>query len=244
MKKTPVKLTSYAQDFTKLLDTIKPSKNRYEIFSDWLIVASAALYSWKRDKSVEEEYLQVVKQYKAPELEKLCQLLAITVEALEEKTHDFLGEVFTEGNLSNEKKGQFFTPFHVSQLMAKLTIGERDIKNYRVIRVIDPCCGSGGLLIAGILEMEEHGINYQKDVLFNATDIDHRCARMCFIQLSLLAAPAVITCGNSLTMETFWQRETIGYHLSDMDKRINMENIIDFVTKPEFLKDTVHEKAG
>jgi len=244
MKKKPIKLSSYAQDFTKLLDEIKPSKNRYEIFNDWLILASAALYSWKKDKSVEEEYLQVVKQYKAPELDKLCQLLAITVEAFEEKTYDFLGEVFTEGNLSNEAKGQFFTPFHISQLMAKLIIGERNTPKNRIIRVIDPCCGSGGLLIAGILEMKERGINYQKDVLFSATDIDHRCARMCFIQLSLLAAPAIITCGNTLTLETFWQRETIGYHLSNMYRRINMENIIDFIAKPELQKDIIHEKAG
>jgi len=232
----------HAQNFIKVLDKIRPSKHRYEVFNDWLVLASSTLYStWKKEKSVEEEYLQIAGQYTASELDQLCQLLAITVEALEEKEHDFLGELFTLGGLSNERNGQFFTPFHISCLMAKLLIGEDYLEKKRIIRVSDPCCGAGGLLIASILEFKERGINYQKDVFFVGTDIDHRCARMAFIQLSLLAVPALIICGNTLTREIFWQRETIGYHISDMDYRLNIEKFLDLIAKPVYQEEEFQE---
>jgi hypothetical protein len=55
--------------------------------------------------------------------------------------------------------------------------------------------------------------------------------------INLLAVPALIICGNTLTSEIFWQRETIGYHISNMDYRLNIEKAIDLLTKPEFQKE-------
>jgi len=235
-------MTSHAQNFIEVLDKIRPSKHRYEVFNDWLILASATLYStWKKDKSVEDEFLQIAHQYTASELDQLCYLLTITVEALAEKEHDFLGELFTLGGLSNERNGQFFTPFEISCFMAKILIGENTKEKKRIIRVSDPCCGSGGMLIACALVFKERGINYQKDVFFVATDIDHRCARMAFIQLSLLAMPALIVCGNTLTGEIFWQRETMSYHISGMDYRLIIEEFFDLIAKPVYQEEEFQE---
>jgi hypothetical protein len=52
---------------------------------------------------------------------------------------------------------------------------------------------------------------------------------MAHIQLTLLGIPAIIICGNSLTLETYWQRETIGYHLSGIDTRLRIENTLEDV---------------
>jgi len=228
--KKPSNLTSRQQNFINLLDKIRPSKHRFEVFNDWLILASSALYSWKKDKNVEDEYMGIIKHYSADEQSQLNQLLVLTVEALEEKRHDFLGEVFTIGDLTNDRNGQFFTPFNVSLFMANVIIGGTKPKNKRVIKFNDPCCGAGGLLIAGAIAFEENKINYQKDVPFIGTDIDHRCARMAFIQLSLIAVPAIIICGNTITEEYFWQRETLSYHISGMEKKLNIEKIFDLIT--------------
>jgi len=231
-------LTKSALNFIKLLDKIRPSKHRYEVFNDWLILASSTLYSWKKDKNIDAEYLETAKQYSSDELNQLNELLVITVEALEEKKRDFLGEVFTLGELTNERNGQFFTPFHISLFMAKAIIGDRHYKKNRVISLSDPCCGAGGMLIASALVFEEKNINYQKDVFFHGIDVDQRCARMAFIQLSLIAAPALIICGNTITSEIYWQRETIGYHISSMDYRLSMEKILDLMTKLESQEDS------
>ena len=225
----------HRDDFIKILEKIKPSKHSYEIFSDWLIMSAASLYSWKKDEAVEEEYMNIAKQYTKEELDQHGHLLAITVEALEKKEEDFLGEVFTTAGLTNERNGQFFTPYNVSLMMAKMIMGVNELPAGRVCKINDPTCGAGGMLIAGAMVMKERGFNYQNSALFVGQDIDPRCARMAFIQLSLLGVPAIIYCMNTLTMQEYWHRETIGYHMAGMEWRLKtealLENIKD-ITKP------------
>jgi len=206
--------------FIKILENINQSKNTHEVFSDWLILAAASLCSWKRDKTVENEYIETAKRYSKEELYKHADLLKITAEALEEQESDFLGDIFISADLTNAKKAQFFTPFHVSHSMAEAIIRNNEPPKNKICKVCDPCCGSGGMLIAAAMVMKEHGFNYQKNALFFGTDIDARCARMTFIQLNLLGLPAVITCGNSLTKEVFWERETIGFYIAGMNWRL------------------------
>jgi len=239
-------MNQYVKDFLKLLDNIKASKQRYEVFNDWVTMTAATLYSWKNDKAVEEEYLEIAKQYSEEELKKHGQLLGITVEALEKIEQDFLGEVFTFGELTNTKRGQFFTPYNISRMMATMIVGEKNQNKNRVIRINDPTCGAGGMLVAAAFAMKDHEINYQQDAYFVGQDVDGRCARMTFIQLSLIAAPALIICGNTLSMETYWKRETIGYHLSGMDFRLRAEAMLDFITNlnsPEEKKEKVMTKV-
>jgi type I restriction-modification system DNA methylase subunit len=206
------------KEFLKILEDINPSVNAHEVFSDWLVLASAALYSWKKDERVEKEYMEVAKNYSREELDKLSQLLAITVDALEDTERDFLGEIFLDGEFSNDKKAQFFTPFHISKLMALVSLGE--LPENQICKICDPCCGSGGMFVATISVMKERNFNYQRNAFFMGTDIDPRCARMTHIQLTLLGAPAVIVCGNTLTKETLWERETFGYFMSGMKYRL------------------------
>ena len=218
-------LNQYGKDFVKILESIRYSKSKYEVFSDWLIMTAATLYSWKKDKNVEEEYLHIANQYTKEELDKHAQLLAITVEALEKEEQDFLGEVFTFAELTNSRNGQFFTPYHISRMSAEMTIGDT-FPEGRIVWVNDPTCGSGGMLVAAASVMKEKEFNYQQNALFIAQDIDARCARMAFIQLSLIGAPAIIYCMNTLTMQEYWHRETIGYYIADMDFRLKWENTI------------------
>jgi type I restriction-modification system DNA methylase subunit len=226
-------MNQQTKDFIKILEHLQPSKHHYEVFGDWLIMIAASLYSYKKDAAIEEEYLTVAKNYTKDELEKHGQLLAITVEALENTEQDFLGEVFTVAELTNSRSGQFFTPYSVSYMIAEMAMGEKDFPQNRVCKINDPCCGAGGMLIAGAMVMKKRGFNYQQNALFIGQDIDARCARMAFIQLSLLEMPAIIMCGNTITMETYWQRETIGYHLSGMDFRLRTEKILEYMRDME-----------
>ena len=215
------KSPNHKEEFIKILESIKPSKNAYEVFADWLVLAAAGFYAWKKDKLVEKEYKEIAKNYSKEDLDKHAQLLAITVEALEEDDEqDFLGEIFIDGEFRNKKKAQVFTPFHVSKMMSKMIIGSDNLPKNDVLKIYDPCCGSGVMLIAAISVLRDYGFNYQHNAFFIATDIDARCARMTYIQLSLLGVPAVIICGNTLTKETFWERETIGYIMSGMNFKL------------------------
>jgi type I restriction-modification system DNA methylase subunit len=218
-------MPDYKKEFMDILENINLAKNAYEVFADWLILTAAALYSWKKDKRVEKEYKDVAKIYSKDELKKHKQLLAITVNALEENSEqDFLGEIFIAEEFRNTKKSQVFTPFHISEMMAEVLIGDSKLPKNKVFKVYDPCCGSGCMLIASIAVLRKYGFNYQKNAFFIGTDIDARCARMTYIQLSLLGAPAVIICGNTLSKETFWERETIGYYMADMNFKLRGSN--------------------
>jgi type I restriction-modification system DNA methylase subunit len=229
----------YHREFIKILESIKPGKHLYETFSDWLVIASASLYSWKKDKAVEEEYAEAAKAYTPKELDKHGELLLVTVDALEDMIKsfpgcDFLGEVFTAANLGSERNGQFFTPYIVSYMMAKMMYGNGTRAHGRVEMIEDPCCGAGGMLVAGAMAIQELDVrDYQKDYLYVGQDIDSRCARMAFIQTSLMGLPAVITHGDSLTNKIYWRRETIGYHLSGMDFRLRAERVLDLIAKAE-----------
>lgn len=158
-----------------------------------------------RDKR-EALYLEVIKKYNKQEQELFPELAAQTVLALEENPEqDFLGSIFMSLNLGNEHNGQIFTPYHVCELMAEMTMDDtvKKIEQDGYISINDPCCGAGATLIAGIhaarKQLEKANLNYQNHLLVVAQDIDETVALMCYIQLSLLGVAGYVKVGNSLT---------------------------------------------
>ena len=70
----------------------------------------------------EKRYLKIIKKYNKREQEQFPELAAYVVMALEENPEqDFLGSIFMELNLGDKSNSQFFTPYHVCELMAKVT---------------------------------------------------------------------------------------------------------------------------
>ena len=61
--------------------------------------------------------------------------------------------------------------------------------------------------------LKRRNINYQQDLLVLATDLSEVCAYMTYIQLSLYGIPAVVYCGNTLTLDMRFQLETPLYFL-------------------------------
>lgn len=158
-----------------------------------------------RDKR-EALYLEIIKKYNKQDQELFPELAAQTVLALEENPEqDFLGSIFMSLNLGNEHNGQIFTPYHVCELMAEMTMDDtvKKVEQDGYISINDPCCGAGATLIAGIhtarKQLEKVNLNYQNHLLVVAQDIDETVALMCYIQLSLLGVAGYVKVGNSLT---------------------------------------------
>lgn len=107
--------------------------------------------------------------------------------------------------LDKEHNGQIFTPYHVCELMAEMTMDNtvKKVEQDGYISINDPCCGAGATLIAGIhaarKQLEKANLNYQNHLLVVAQDIDETVALMCYIQLSLLGVAGYVKVGNSLT---------------------------------------------
>ena len=148
----------------------------------------------------EEEYLKLIKKYTKEEQEKICSIFGkiILLCGLENSPYDdYLGKLYMQTETSSKVHGQFFTPYGVSQLMAKLTIDNYDLSQ-DVIVINDPCCGAGGLLIAMVDELSRRGISIKDRVLVVAQDIDSRCVNMAYIQFALMGIPAVVMKGDTL----------------------------------------------
>lgn len=194
------------KQFLKTFNQLTYRHRSWDVWRDFIIMFACSL-SNPVDKFHYEErekrYLKIIKKYNKREQEQFPELAAYVVMALEENPEqDFLGSIFMELNLGDKSNSQFFTPYHVCELMAKVT--EEDVaavvKEKGYITINDFCCGAGATLIAAINEarkqLEKVNLNFQNHVLVVAQDIDEIVALMCYIQLSLLGVAAYIKVGD------------------------------------------------
>ena len=110
----------------------------------------------------------------------------------------------------NKNAGQYFTPYDVSKFMAAITLGEPPDKPFILN---EPCCGSGGMVVAAADVLQSRGYNYTDKMLVVANDIDRHCVLMAYTQLSFAAVPAVVQWQDTLTQETWDTFYTPAYTL-------------------------------
>lgn len=199
---------THAQQFMDKFNVLAHSRNNGEVWSDFVLLIACSISNAVDSKNYaerEQRYMSVIGKYSADESNIFAELLAITVLALEENPEqDFLGTRYEQDlKLGSFKKGQFFTPYHVGELMAELKMGDLDTENGGLgyTSVNDCCCGAGCLLLAFANVARKHSINYQQQILFVAQDVDQTAALMCYIQLSLLGCAGYVLVGNTLTVE-------------------------------------------
>jgi len=208
-KRNRVHYSERTKPLIKLFQKLAYRHSTWEVFSDFLLMAACSisnavdpLYYDEREK----QYMDTVKKYSKEEVNIFPEIFAELVWALEqcaqeENMQDILGRVFHELELHNKWHGQFFTPQHVSDMMAKIAIGEKDLTIERrgFVTVGEPACGSGVMMISFAKAMQEAGYNYCSHMVADCTDIDLKCVHMCYIQLSLYGIPAIVRHGNTLS---------------------------------------------
>lgn len=156
--------------------------------------------SGKNTGSYEDRYMAVVNRYKKhndkprgvrpPDY--FFQAMSALFKETWEKQQDILGQIFMECITCGEN-GQFYTPSHITDFMAKIAMGDQETKT----TVNDPCCGSGRFLISASKENPE--------AILYGTDIGIRCSKMAVINMFLFDLNAEIYWGNSLSLE-LWKR--------------------------------------
>lgn len=135
-------------------------------------------------------------------------LMCLAARENKDDPRDILGGIYTRLNLNNEWNGQYFTPDEISRLMVMLldmSVNEpKDNKGY--IKINEPTCGSGTMVIGAVWAMMRKKVDYQNKTFFVAQDIDIRCVWMAYIQFCLYRIPAVVIHSNTLTMEiwSYW----------------------------------------
>ena len=98
----------------------------------------------------------------------------------------------------SKKTAQFFTPFHVSELCAKLRFEENLLKKEEVIEIYEPSVGGGGMILAYSKMLKDKGINYHTKLKVIAQDLAYRAVHMAYVQFSLCGIKAKVKQGNSI----------------------------------------------
>lgn len=195
----------YEKEFIDIFRSLCDSRSTWQVWSDLMSAISCSLSNVadRREphySNREKEYADCIKRLGS--IDVVARIFAIITSAYEFlPNQDFLGKMYMLLELGNHWKGQFFTPYNVCELMAKVSMSDKqdEIKAKGYISVNDCACGAGALLIASANAFREQGINYQNHVVFVAQDIDRVAGMMCYIQLSLLGCAGYVCIANTLT---------------------------------------------
>lgn len=189
----------------KIIKCIRELSGRYSptsVFFDWVqcmalaISNSCHMIHGKTWKQREEAYKATMNKYDEEERLKLVEMSGMLVMALEEGLADVLGEIYMGSIGGDGGKGQFFTPYSVSLACARLTVP--NVIEDKKIKINEPTCGSGGMIIAAAQVLQERGENYQKKFDVVCQDLDWTAVYMCYVQLSLFGIRAAVAQGNTL----------------------------------------------
>jgi type I restriction-modification system DNA methylase subunit len=180
-----------------------------KVFDDFLTMAIAACTqnSLTKLSYYEDEYLETITYYKDSELRhEFPNAFAALIIEMEERVgsslgNDVLGDFF-EQNISNGRNGQFFTPYPICEFMASIT--NTDTVVDKPLRILDPACGSGRMLLAA---HKKNGIGHE----YYGIDIDRSCVKMAALNLFLNGIwNSEVMCANSLSPNDF----TFSYRVS------------------------------
>lgn len=196
------------KDIVKILQEMSGKYSTYEIFSDWIRCMALSISNTTnliKDQvwhEREQAYLDTMRKYTPEEREKLTVLTGCLIDTLEDGPDDVLGDVYMKSDMGSKAAGQFFTPFHLSVLTAKLGLMEQ-IQAYKIgklekIEINEPACGGGAMILAAAKVLQESGVNYQEAMEVVAQDLDWKGVYMCYVQLSLLGISAICVQGSTL----------------------------------------------
>ena len=138
-------------------------------------------------------------------MRKIPELLTLTTLALNDGGCDFLGELASELEFLDSTKGQFFTPYEISKLLAHMNLYDAGavINEQGFITISDPAAGAGCMILAAADIIEEQGFILDECVSVQVIELTKMTYHMLYVQLALRGIPAMVIHGNSLTLETF-----------------------------------------
>lgn len=157
-------------------------------------------------------------------MDRFARMLGCITMSLEGGFKDCLGQLFMMLELGDHWRGQYFTPYSVSYLMAKMTVGctgRSDIEAAGgFLTLNEPAVGAGGMVIAAAHALHDEKINYQQCLHVTAQDIDATAVHMAYIQLALLHVPALVIHGDSLAVSCWQHWATPAHVLGLWDRRL------------------------
>ncbi len=211
----------------KKLEQVRNRGNSY-FFNDWLDLILNSLLSITDNLQeigismdiqkasqgkFNERYMEIVKNYSEGKIgERAIDHFKMAFKFLLEETlesgKDVLGEIF-QAEITYGENGQFFTPEHITDCMAKMIGKDCNNSNNSINSInstntkksiekvqetlMDPCCGSGRFILSSAKE--------NPDCYFIGQDLDARCCKMTVINMFIRDLNGEVRCGDTLAFE-------------------------------------------
>ena len=186
----------------RIIDKINEMSGQYhphDIFQDWVTMTAIMISnSINYDQELENNYLLIAKRYSSDKLIEISKLSGLLVELMNQDVKDYLGAIYMRLCASSNKTGQFFTPFHICELLAETSLSDYDGE---ILKINEPSCGAGANILAAAKALNKKGFNYQDKMNVIAQDLDNKCVYMCYVQLSIAGINAKVIQGNTLKDE-------------------------------------------
>lgn len=223
------------KEIMKLFKSMTGKYKLYEIFQDFLIMM-ACMISNKVDvvnfEEREEMYAEKAKKYTDEEKNTFANIIALmTVGMSNGRMGDYIGELYMQMEFGNEHTGQFFTPYDVSRLTAKMIGHKPNIDG--IYNLNESSVGSGGMVVAFAEELHLQEINYQKKLRVICNDIDYDVVKMCYIQLSLYGIDAIVMQGDTILnkMNEVWYTPMHLINIAREKEENKTKNMIEAMTR-------------
>lgn len=207
---------------TKTLNEISSKGyNIGSVFRDWV---SLMLFSLAKE---EEMYLEIMGRYrndgKPREADLFARAFSELMDEMRKENHDVLGGIYMEivSNWSAKGMGQFFTPIHLCDAMAQLTISDPPDNP---VTVADPACGSGRTFISAAKLVNAKS-------WFHGIDADNVCAQMCALNLCFFNMNGYVIHGNTLSMKFYDGWITNNSLLGGAIRRMKDNEVDDYKNK-------------
>ena len=207
---------AHHKDIADILGSVR-DRDHYTVVRDFFELSAISIRNnfdhGNEYPNLEKRYKEIAQGYKKEYLEGFATALGMLGKKIQDAVNgnapfaDWAGELYMDSGTSNGKAGQFFTPYSVSQCMARINFPKDEVlaklgsDPNRVLTIYEPTCGAGGLIVAAIDALNEAGVNYSWNAFVDCGDIDPRCVHMTYVTLSLLGVPAVVRLGDALMME-------------------------------------------
>lgn len=192
------------RDFIAEFDKIQRHRHRVEVFSDFLEMAFCAVAKRtttdkERQDALEARYMQTVGKYNRDEANAIARMFGVMQLALMDGG-EFLGGIVSELELHNKGMAQYFSPWHLCQMMAKMIIGDlsQQIADRGFVTVCEPASGAGAMVLAVADEFDEQGFPPGHHMYCEAQDLSDTAYKMTYLQLACRGVPALVRHGNSL----------------------------------------------
>jgi type I restriction-modification system DNA methylase subunit len=179
-------------------------EHRYDLrtaFDDFLTLSlcSLSINPLTRKSYDEDLYIDTIRKYEKDDMRHIfAKAFAQMIQEMEERKgssqgNDIVGDFYQE-HLYRKGASQYFTPWHVCEMMAKITCAEETEK---VLNVLDPTCGSGRMLLASAFTLGNKHRYY-------GIDIDMTCIMMSAINLFLNGVfRGEVMCADALNPDDF-----------------------------------------